>query len=225
MADGKLPSLVINGISYLVHPQALVCPLAPASAHRGPNEAAANHFTSKAEVLEPPVHSDDPIPAVLVTPSEAISTLENVSALIDRFASVDDVSSEPFAHTVVLQCHTGKDITELLAQLEVSDRVSAVYHTSPGLPSKVLPPGPYFLCRGSINQAYRLYEDELDSFIFGVIPKDVSNPKKCYDPCSPCYFDIHLEPVLTILRTNLSLRSPQMAYGSKLPSQVACTPR
>jgi hypothetical protein len=27
-----------------------------------------------------------------------------------------------------------------------------------------------------------LYDDELDSFIFGVIPEDVLNPKKSEDP-------------------------------------------
>lgn len=29
-----------------------------------------------------------------------------------------------------------------------------------------------------LASAYRLYEDELDSFVFGVIPEDVRNPKK-----------------------------------------------
>lgn len=132
-------------------------------------------YRSKAKVIEPLAYCGS-IPVVVLTTSDAISSTDEAWALINRFASVDDVYSRSFAHTVVLQSN------ELVAQIKGSGRFSAVYHIAPGSPANALPPGPYFLSQGSIHQAYRLYDDELDSFIFGVIPEDVLNPKKSEDP-------------------------------------------
>jgi hypothetical protein len=156
MACGSLSPQypVIDGIPYLVHPQPL------------------------AKVVEPLAHSD-PIPAVVLTTGDAIDSVDKASTLVDRFASVDDVYSQSFAQSVVLQSSIGNDsLEQLFAEFKASDRFNAVYRTSPSSPPSALPPGPYFLVHGSIHQAYRLYEDELDSFIFGVIPEDVLNPKK-----------------------------------------------
>jgi hypothetical protein len=115
----------------------------------------------------------------VLTIGDAIDSVDKASALVDRFATVDDVYSESFAHSVILQSSIGNDsIEQLLAEFKASDHFNTVYHTSPSSATSALPPGPYFLVHGSIHQAYRLYEDELDSFIFGVIPEDVLNPKK-----------------------------------------------
>ncbi|KAF5614520.1 D-mandelate dehydrogenase [Fusarium sp. NRRL 25303] len=96
---GSRSSLVIDGVSYLVHPQSLL------------------------QIAEP--SGLEPIPVVL---------------------------------------------------LPIGDSVS------PGSSQGYLPPGPYFLCHDGIHQAYRLYEDTLDSFIFGVIQDDVLNPKRVSVP-------------------------------------------
>lgn len=118
----------------------------------------------------------------MLTTGDATASVDRAVALINRFASVDDVYSQSFAHTVILQSILGSNHDGLLAQFKASGRFSTVYHTAPSSPAKALPPGPYFLSQGNIHQAYRLYEDELDSFIFSVIPEDVFNPKKFERP-------------------------------------------
>ncbi|KAF5611513.1 amidase [Fusarium subglutinans] len=55
---------------------------------------------------------------------------------------------------------------------------SLAFSTRSQAPESHLPPSPYFLRDGGIHQAYRLYEDTLDSFIFGVIPLDALNPEE-----------------------------------------------
>lgn len=139
----------------------------------------------KAKITKPLADSH-PIPAVVLTPGGAVSSVDKALRLIDQFASVDDVYSQSFSGTVVLQIIIGSDLGGFLAQFEASGRFSAVYHTAPSTSSNALPPGPYFLSQDSIHQAYRLYEDELDSFIFGVIPEDVLNPKKWLTPLLFC---------------------------------------
>lgn len=41
-----------------------------------------------------------------------------------------------------------------------------------------LPPGPYFLHDSNIHQAWRLYQDVLDAFIFGVVPENALQPER-----------------------------------------------
>ncbi|KAF4954898.1 hypothetical protein FGADI_5000 [Fusarium gaditjirri] len=142
---------VVDGVSYLVHPQSLL------------------------KIVEPT--GDEPIPMILLPVDDCI-TVDDVLQLISRFVEVDDVYSPSFAHTVVLRCNTDKITMEVLKKFEASGHFSAIYHVSPSSSQCYLPPGPYFLCDDGIHQAYRLYEDTLDSFIFGVIPDDVLNPKR-----------------------------------------------
>ncbi|VUC36601.1 unnamed protein product [Clonostachys rosea] len=119
----------------------------------------------------------DPTPVVVVTTSRAISSVDKALALIYRFASVDDVYSPAFAETIVLQSDLCLGFQDIVDQFQDLGRFHSVYHIDPTTPSNTLPSGPYFLHRGSIHQAYRLYDDDLDSFLFGVIPEDVLNPK------------------------------------------------
>ncbi|KAK4224072.1 hypothetical protein QBC38DRAFT_511972 [Podospora fimiseda] len=147
---------VLDGIPYFVHPQQLV--------------------------IGAPVTSNA-ILAVVTTISDAIRSIDESLKLIDRFSSFDDVYSKPFAHTVILQLSpdTGDGLfDDILTKFKESGCFDAVYctiTTSASVPDPI-PSGPYFLVDGGLHQAYRLYEDELDSFIFGVIPDDVLNSKK-----------------------------------------------
>jgi hypothetical protein len=156
----------------------------------------------------------------VLTIGDATALVDKAIALINRFASIDDVYSQSFARTVVLQSILGRNGDGHLAQFKASGRFSAVYHIASISPTKALPPGPYFLSQGNVCRAYRLYEDELDSFIFSVIPDDVLSPKKFEDPrCS----GVHLKLILTTLGTPLSLRSVIAASGRILPFQVVFT--
>jgi hypothetical protein len=128
--------------------------------------------SSKVDIIEPLAWAD-PIPVVVLSPSDAISSVDTALDLIESFATVDDVYSQAFARNIVLQSRGDNDIQELFALFKASSHFSAVYHTSTIVSHDALPAGPYFPSRGSIHQAYRLCDDKLDSFIFGVIPEDV----------------------------------------------------
>ncbi|CAH0018141.1 unnamed protein product [Clonostachys rhizophaga] len=155
MASPNPSFLVVDNISYLLHPQPL------------------------AKIVEPWVKSD-PIPVVLFTTNAVVPSATEVTGVIHRFADVDDVYAPTFADTIVLQLDPSLDAQRELGRFRDSGCFEAVYHVAPTSPPNVLPTGPYFLTQGNIHQAYRLYEDELDSFIFGVIPEDVLNLKKYF---------------------------------------------
>ncbi|KAF5583813.1 amidase signature domain-containing protein [Fusarium pseudoanthophilum] len=151
MAHSKL-SPVVDGITYLVHPQCLL------------------------QIVEPT--GFEPIPVVLLPIGDSITSVDDALQLINRFAEVDDVYSPSFSHTAVIRCSSERGFMEVLQKFEASGHFSAVYHVPPSSSQGCLPAGPYFLYEGGIHQAYRLYEDTLDSFIFGVIPDDVLSPKR-----------------------------------------------
>ncbi|CZR37382.1 uncharacterized protein FPRO_02358 [Fusarium proliferatum ET1] len=148
---GSRSSLVVDGVYYLVHPQSLL------------------------QIAEPT--GLEPIPVVLLPIGDSISSVNDALRLINRFADIDDVYSPSFARAAVTRSSTERGFVEVLKKFEASGHFSAVYHASPGSSQGYLSPGPYFLCLDGIHQAYRLYEDTLDSFIFGVIPDDVLIPK------------------------------------------------
>ncbi|KAL4936545.1 amidase signature domain-containing protein [Aspergillus oleicola] len=56
----------------------------------------------------------------------------------------------------------------------LSHNMTAIY-TSTAID---LPPGPYFLHGPNIHQAWRMYPDYLDAFIFGVLPENVNRPER-----------------------------------------------
>ncbi|KAF5665711.1 D-mandelate dehydrogenase [Fusarium denticulatum] len=149
---GSRSSLIVDGVSYLVHPQSLL-------------------MVTESTGLEP-------VPVVLTPIGDSISSVNGALQLIIRFAEVDYVYSPSFARTAVIRSSSERGFNEVLKKFEASGHFSAVYHVSPGSSQGYLPPGPYFLCDGGIHQACRLYDDTLDSFIFGVIPDDVLKPKR-----------------------------------------------
>ncbi|KAF5542839.1 amidase signature domain-containing protein [Fusarium phyllophilum] len=168
-------SLVVDGVSYLVHPQSLL------------------------KVAEST--SLEPIPVVLLPINDSLSSVNDALQLINRFADVDDVYSPSFARTAVIRSSTKRGSKAVLKKFEASGHFSAVYHVPPSSSQGYLPPGPYFLCNDRLHQAYRLYEDTLDSFIFGVIPLDPLKPEKCDTTCTASTFT-HAN--LNILETPLA---------------------
>lgn len=104
---------------------------------------------------------------------------EKITHQLDLFQQADDVYSPEFAHSVV--------ITGSLEELDhgrstlLSQHFSTVY-TSDALN---LPPGPYFLHGTNIHQAWRLYPDYLDAFIFGVLPENALQPQRFVPNCCP----------------------------------------
>lgn len=80
----------------------------------------------------------------------------------------DDVYSTAFSQNLVILCRDAEGID--LAQLS-DGQFSTVYCANVNSTSHAILPGPYFLQGSAIHQAWRLYPDHLDAFIFGVIPE------------------------------------------------------
>lgn len=62
-----------------------------------------------------------------------------------------------------------------LQHLEAEDRADADTSGFGDLPS-----GPYFLHGPNLYQAWRLYDDVLDAFTFGVVPNSINNTEDGY---------------------------------------------
>ncbi|PSN67728.1 hypothetical protein BS50DRAFT_665102 [Corynespora cassiicola Philippines] len=107
-------------------------------------------------------------------------TSSYIHETISLFFGLDDVHNAEFEDKIVLISYS--DMTARHAAertcTEESDHFSAIYYSS-ALPQDILPSGPYFLHGKNIHQAWRLYEDDLDAFIFAVLPCDVQNPVRC----------------------------------------------
>lgn len=97
---------------------------------------------------------------------------ENILQQFSHFHEVDDVYNEEFSKSTVLT-GTPEDLDIGMSTLK-SFNFTAVY-TSTAIQ---LPPGPYFLHGSNIHQAWRLYRDYLDAFIFGVVPENALQPER-----------------------------------------------
>jgi hypothetical protein len=123
------------------------------------------------EVFSP----DDIRPIVLIDDYLLRAGQDKVASQLDFFGLVDDVYSKDFAETIVV-VDTGADLLETTTAASV---YSSVLHSRANSSIPSLPSGPYFLRGSNIHQAWRLYRDELDAFIFGVVPQDVLKPQTC----------------------------------------------
>lgn len=115
--------------------------------------------------------SFDTHPVVLLHHGD--TSTNSILSQLRAFERADDVYSSGFSKQLVLAASetTIEASKAFLANLKDFDQVF------PSL-SEELPAGPYFLCGQNLHQAWRLYEDDLDSFIFAVLPDDVQAPDR-----------------------------------------------
>ncbi|KAL8980442.1 MAG: hypothetical protein Q9205_004469 [Flavoplaca limonia] len=100
---------------------------------------------------------------------------------ITAFLAKDDVYSEDFASTVVIQMPTGTTLENPinLSFIEQHSLTKSNVHYSTVIPTEnLLLSGPYFVPGTGIYEAWRLYSDELDAFEIAVIPEAVHSPAK-----------------------------------------------
>ena len=99
---------------------------------------------------------------------------------IKRFLAQDDVYSEDFAATVVIQMPTGVDKPVHLAPYENCDMPNLYldYSSVVSVERLLSPSGPYFLHHNGIYEAWRLYPDTLDAFEIGVVPQGAPSAAK-----------------------------------------------
>jgi hypothetical protein len=106
---------------------------------------------------------------------------------LNLFAAVDDVFQPDFGGILVEKPE--KDQTIGLTQ-NLGPRSRAVFSLqqpeaeveseAPGF--EELPSGPYFLHGPNLYQAWRLYDDVLDAFTFGVLPNSINDTDDGYAP-------------------------------------------
>lgn len=124
------------------------------------------------------VSPSDILPVVLVSDLTGENTIQEINERLTTFAQIDDVYHEEFGNNVVIvTAGTEPSPADLTTRLNMSGNFSAIYSSRPNS-TVTLPSGPYFLHGSDIHQAWRLYPDDLDAFIFGVIPEDVRNPNR-----------------------------------------------
>ncbi|KAH6611612.1 hypothetical protein Trco_001632 [Trichoderma cornu-damae] len=153
----NLFTVVIAGSQYLLHPQ-------------------------KLGTIEETINPDALIPVTLLTTSEINNDLEGI---LDLFATVDDVFQPDFGGILVEKPERDKTIG--LTQ-SLGPRSRAVFSLrraeAEALGFEDLPSGPYFLHGPNLYQAWRLYDDDLDAFTFGVIPNSINGSDDGYEALS-----------------------------------------
>lgn len=103
---------------------------------------------------------------------------EDIISTISNFAKLDDVYSEEFGKSLVLQTLASSDNSRTVQDLRLSKRFAVVHTLEAESSDYLLPSGPYFLQDRQIHQAWRLYADDLNAFALTVIPNDVRSPAK-----------------------------------------------
>ncbi|KAM3518755.1 hypothetical protein MY4038_010009 [Beauveria bassiana] len=112
-------------------------------------------------------------PAVLLSVHAGFGP-RDVEKAINDFRQRDDVFSDDFISTLVLQPRKGEDVSDVAAQLAQSSFTTYTNDLTHTL--GLLPQGPYFIRGNSIHQAWKLYDDHLDAFVIPTIADDVFNP-------------------------------------------------
>lgn len=102
----------------------------------------------------------------------------DLEGLLENLARVDDVFIPEFGSVLVEKTAPGQATAASDQEAKVdSHQVFQLNGTDSLLKDiNLLPSGPYILYGPNLYQAWRLYEDELDAFVFGVVPEDVQQP-------------------------------------------------
>ncbi|KAL7933921.1 amidase signature domain-containing protein [Trichoderma chlorosporum] len=153
----NLFTVVIAGSQYLLHPQ-------------------------KLGTIEETINPDALIPVTLLTTTEINTDLEGI---LELFATVDDVFQPDFGGILVEKPEKGKTIDLAQNPIPRSRAVFSLQRPEAEIAAfEDLPSGPYFLHGPNLYQAWRLYDDSLDAFTFGVIPNSINGSDDGYEALS-----------------------------------------
>ncbi|KAH6694856.1 putative amidase [Leptodontidium sp. MPI-SDFR-AT-0119] len=135
-------------------------------------------------------HIDFPIPAVLLSLQCAAQDRQHLCSTTQRFDAIDDVFTSGFTSNLILQScrHNSRNGDGSLPfdfnspssaheTCQFTGDSSRIYASEVDSCPDLLPAGPYFILRGQIHQAWRLYEDVLDAFVVPVAPENPLTPK------------------------------------------------
>ncbi|PTB69258.1 hypothetical protein BBK36DRAFT_1137705 [Trichoderma citrinoviride] len=137
--------------------------------------------------IEETINPDALIPITLLTTREINSDLDGI---LDLFATVDDVFQPDFGSVLVEKPEKEQHAIGLNRHLDSLGR-SVLTLRSTGAEDEAraaafedLPSGPYFLHGPNLYQAWRLYDDVLDAFTFGVIPNSINGSDDGFEALS-----------------------------------------
>ena len=115
-------------------------------------------------------------PVVVLSIGPADVDQDSVAGRLRSFTNADDVYSPEFGKTLILQNADERLNERFLKQLRCSELFDdIILLSSDSCCTEELPAGPYFLRDNKIYQVWRLYCDELDSFMVTLIPNRVSH--------------------------------------------------
>lgn len=121
-----------------------------------------------------PEESQGFIPATVIDrPAKSAAQLSNT---FKEFATLDDVyaaAASNFSNTIVLASSSDESCSSSINVMAQDTSSPSCYSTE-----TALAPGPYFLYGAKIHQAWKLYEDYLDSFMITTTPDDPLQPHK-----------------------------------------------
>ena len=123
---------------------------------------------------------DGVLPAVVISDVSGNDAVQEIDKRLSAFEKIDDVYQRPFGSNLILMFKSEPVSSSIISQLRQnsSSRFSTISQASISAPQNSLPSGPYFLYGSNIHQAWRLYADNLDSFVFAVIPEDLQNHQR-----------------------------------------------
>ena len=127
------------------------------------------------------IPTDKKTKPVVVVSTPNVFRVEHILTAISSFAKLDDVYSEEFGRSLVLQAVGILQNSRLIQNLRLRERFMAIYMLQPESSDDFIPAGPYFLQQGRLHQAWRVYADELNAFVMTVIPNDVRSPTRYPD--------------------------------------------
>lgn len=140
--------------------------------------------------MQEQVKPDVIIPVLVLDEKDVESGPEELGRVLRYFVHHDDVCTSDFTGIIVAK-PSGPHQRPIALQVQASTNadihetqegpVRSVYHVVEEVPvaenhRDKLPPGPYFLRGQNLHQAWRLYTDDLDAFLYGLIPESIADP-------------------------------------------------
>ncbi|KAJ3037698.1 hypothetical protein HDV00_001420 [Rhizophlyctis rosea] len=123
--------------------------------------------------------SGDLIPLTVISTTESTFTASSLEKVVKKYAAADDVFNSGFLGAIYIK-YDGNAKKPSIASISSLGKkyntklifTSSSYKSNTAKLTKDLPTGPYFLDvkSGEIYQAYRLYSDEQQAFVYGTIP-------------------------------------------------------
>ena len=118
-------------------------------------------------------------PALLISCPRSEDCAQEILILINDLSPRDDVYSEDFRSTIIIQTSATATLQDSSVDTAVWRHMfSEILYSTVTCDSMLLPVGPYFVCGLGIHEAWRLYPDHLDAFEIPTIPNANHGPER-----------------------------------------------